>query len=110
MRFGGVSGAIASLLGLVAVPTVVLIVLGTIYDRYQDIPAFQHGFAGLSAAAAGLLVAMAIKLAKPYRTLWVEAGIALVTFAAVGLVHAPLLWALVVAVPVSVWLMIRKTS
>jgi len=108
MRFYGVSGAMAALVGLVAVPTVALIALGTVYDRYHAIPAVQHAFAGLSATASGLLVAMAFKMAKPLRAKRIDAGIAVATFAVVGVIQAPLLWVMGVAIPLSVWVMARK--
>src|SRR5579862_5198785 len=67
LRFRGIPGAIAALIGLIAAPTAVVLVLGVIYARYSGEPHVVHMFAGLAAAAAGLLVAMAVKLALPLR-------------------------------------------
>jgi len=63
MRFRGVKGAFVSIMGLVAMPSVVLIMLGMLYERFQNDAQVTHVFAGLAAAAAGLLVSMAIKIA-----------------------------------------------
>ncbi|WP_205189592.1 chromate transporter, partial [Burkholderia sp. LMG 13014] len=67
MRFRGVAGAFAGILGLIAGPTLVVVALGVLYAKTQNDPRVQHLFAGLAAAAAGLLVAMAMKVAKPLR-------------------------------------------
>src|SRR5579862_6975147 len=67
LHFRGVAGAIAALIGLIAAPTAVVLVLGVIYARYSGETHVVHMFAGLAAAAAGLLVAMAVKLALPLR-------------------------------------------
>lgn len=96
MRFRGVPGAVAALLGLIAVPGLVVVSLGTLYDRYRQVPIVQHGFAGLSAAAAGLLVATAIKIARPLWRKWIEAAIAVVCVIAMVFLGLPLLWVMLV--------------
>ena len=53
LRFRGVPGALAALAGLLAAPSVVVVLLGTVYDRFADHPEVRHAFAGLAAAAAG---------------------------------------------------------
>ncbi|WP_455732734.1 chromate transporter, partial [Burkholderia stabilis] len=55
MRFRGVAGAFAGILGLIAGPTLVVVALGVLYAKTQNDPHVQHLFAGLAAAAAGLL-------------------------------------------------------
>lgn len=91
MRFHGPVGAIACLTGLIAAPTAVVVLLGMVYDRFSADPRVQHLFSGLAAAAAGLLVAMAARMAWPLRR---DAGaivIALLCFAAIALLRLPLL-------------------
>ena len=53
MRFRGVPGALAGLLGLIAGPSLVVIGLGVLYEHTQNDPHVRHLFAGLAAAAAG---------------------------------------------------------
>ena len=52
LRFRGIAGAVAALVGLIAAPIVVVLVLGVIYARYRSEPHVVHMFAGLAAAAA----------------------------------------------------------
>ena len=65
LRFRAVPGAAAALAGLLAAPAVVVVLLGAVYDRFADHPMVRHAFAGLAAAAAGLLVGLAAKLVWP---------------------------------------------
>lgn len=91
MRFRGIAGAGAALLGLIAAPTAIVVILGMVYDRFRDDPHIRHLFAGLAAAAAGLLVAMAIKIALPIRTKPVAIAIAALCFVAIAMLRLPLL-------------------
>ena len=50
LRFRGIPGAIAALIGLIAAPTAVVLVLGVIYARYSGERHVVHMFAGLAAA------------------------------------------------------------
>ncbi|MCS6765130.1 MAG: chromate transporter [Candidatus Protistobacter heckmanni] len=101
MRFQGVGGAFAALLGLIAMLSMVVIALGAIYQHFHDDPHVRHLFAGL-AAAAGLLISMAIKVALP-----LAAAVALVCFAAIAVPRLPLLTTMLVLTPVSVLLLAR---
>jgi chromate transporter len=67
LEFRGVRGAVAALFGLIAAPTVIVLVLGGFYVHYQQLPRIQHLVAGLAAAAAGLLAATAAKMVAPLR-------------------------------------------
>src|SRR5450830_812492 len=102
MRFRGVRGALASILGLIAVPSAVVIMLGILYQHYQHDPNIKHLFAGLAAAAAGLLIQMAVKIILPLRKNLVLAALAAVCFVAIALLRIPLLWTMLVMTPVSV--------
>jgi chromate transporter len=104
LRFRGVAGAVAALAGLLAAPSVVVVLLGAVYDRFADDPVVRHAFAGLAAAAAGLLVGLAVKLAWPLRRQPVPAGLAVLCFLAVAVFRVPLLPALLVLAPFSVLL------
>jgi chromate transporter len=102
-RVGGVQGATAAVLGLVGPPTVLMIILGTLYSRYGALPQSRGALTGLAAAAAGLLIATAVSMAEtlPRRGL----GAVLVAVAAlvgVGVLQWPLLAVLIVLVPISI--------
>ncbi|KTT11371.1 chromate transporter [Pseudomonas oryzihabitans] len=107
MRFAGCSGALAAVAGLLVGPTLVVVGLGVLYDRYHDDPLVGRAFAGLAAAAAGLLVAMAITLLKPLRGRWLALGIALLVFVVLALFQLPLLWTMLLLTPLSVLLSYR---
>ena len=102
LRFRGVPGAIASLVGLLAAPSVIVVLLGMVYDRFASDPVVLHVFAGLAAAAAGLLVALAIKLLLPLWRKPVPAGLAVLCFLAVAVFRFPLLPTMLVLAPVSI--------
>lgn len=102
LKFRGAAGAVAALAGLIAAPTLVVVLLGLVYDRFQADPHIRHLFAGLAAAAAGLLLALAVKIARP---LWrrplslLMAGGGVV---AIGVLNLPLLPTLLVLAPLSI--------
>ncbi|RBA25534.1 chromate transporter [Herminiimonas fonticola] len=108
MRFRGVKGAFVSIMGLVAMPSVVLIMLGMLYERFQNDAQVAHVFAGLAAAAAGLLVSMAIKIALPLRKKFLMALVAVICFVAIALLRWPLLWVMLVMTPLSIWVTARS--
>lgn len=106
LRFRGVAGAVAAIMGLIAAPTAVVVMLGEIYARFQSDPRVVHLFAGLAAAAAGQLVAMAVKLALPLRHKPVAIAIGIVVFAAVAGFHLPLVPTMIVMAPLSIVVML----
>ena len=87
---------------------VVVVLLGVVYDRFAEHPAVRHAFAGLAAAAAGLLVGLAVKLLLPLRSQPVPAALTLLCFLAIAVFRAPLLPALLVLAPFSV--LVRRWS
>ncbi|MFJ3058258.1 chromate transporter [Herbaspirillum sp. NPDC087042] len=107
MKFRGIKGAVAGITGLIAVPSMVVILLGMIYQHFQHDPNVKHLFAGLAAAAAGLLIQMAVKIALPLRKNLVLAAVAVVCFAAIALLRVPLVWVMLVMTPISVLLTAR---
>jgi chromate transporter len=101
-RFAGVSGAIVASLGLMAAPMVIVIVLGMIHARYGHLAWVEHGFAGLAAAASGLVLSMAVKISAPLRTRPAAAAMAAVTFLVIAVLRVPLLPAMLILAPISV--------
>ncbi|WP_090871237.1 chromate transporter [Paraburkholderia diazotrophica] len=107
MRFRGLHGALAGILGLIAGPSLVVIALGVIYERTQNDPHIRHLFAGLAAAAAGLLIAMAVKILLPLRHDPRAATIAALGFVAIALLRFPLLPTMIVLTPLSIYMASR---
>lgn len=102
LRFRGWRGALAAIVGLVGPPCVIVVGLGILYDHFFQNPIVAKVFAGLGAAAAGLLIAVSIKLAAPLRTRPSAAVMALICFAAVAVFRFPLLPTMLVLAPASV--------
>jgi chromate transporter len=107
MRFRGLPGALAGLLGLIAGPSLVVIGLGVLYEHTQNDPHIRHLFAGLAAAAAGLLISMAVKIVLPLWRKPVAAIIAMLGFLAIALLRLPLLPTMLVLTPLSIYLASR---
>ena len=76
--------------------------LGVLYERTQDDPHVRHLFVGLAAAAAGLLIAMAVRIVLP---LWRDpaaAAVAVLGFIAIAFLRTPLLPTMLVLTPLGV--------
>lgn len=103
-RFHGVTGALVAASGLVVAPLIVMMLCGALYARYGDLEVLRGPLAGLAAGAAGLLVAMAVKMALPLVREGKVAPIlfALAGFVAVGLFRLPLYWVVLVLAPLSI--------
>jgi len=104
VRLYGVRGAAAALVGLLGPPVLLMIAAGMAYTRYGELPLFRNGLTGLAAAAAGLLIATAAQMAEPLvrKERSLQLAVAVVTFAAIGVLELPMLTVLLVMVPVSV--------
>jgi chromate transporter len=101
-RFRGALGALAAFLGLLSAPFAIILVLGALFTNYGDLPAISAAFRGVSAAAAGLIVAMGLKMAASRRLRSPLAAFALAAFVAVALLRLPLGVFLLFAAPASV--------
>jgi len=62
-RFGGLRGALAALGGLLLAPAIVLVLIGIAYEHNNDLPLVRRALAGMSAVAAGMVLATGAKLA-----------------------------------------------
>ncbi|WP_407166806.1 chromate transporter [Bradyrhizobium sp. ORS 111] len=109
LKFRGIPGAFAAILGLIAVPTAVVIALGVVYDRFENEPMVRHLFGGLAAAAAGLLISMAIKIAWPLRRDIVGWLIGALCVLAIAVFRLPLLPTLLTLAPLSILLKSRQS-
>lgn len=108
MRFRGPLGALAALLGLIGGPTLVVIALGVLYQHTHEDPRVQHLFTGLAAAAAGLLVAMAVKIVQPLRGRPAALAVAVLGSLLIAVLRAPLLPAMLVLTGISLIIAYRS--
>ncbi len=109
-RFRGAPGALAALAGLLAAPMAIAIGLGSAYARYGELPLVHRAFAGLAAAAAGLILATACKIAWPLRNRPVDVAVAAVAFTAIALIRLPLLPTMLALVPIGIALQRRRAA
>lgn len=93
-RFFGRSGAVAAMAGMLCAPLLLVLALAVLAAQWQSVGAVAGALRGMGVAAAGLIVATALKLAAPLRksplTGAGAAAVAASTFAAVGLMRWPL--------------------
>ena len=99
-RFGGVIGSLAACTGLMLMPLV--IVLATLYEQVAHVEAVRGAVSGVSASASGLILATALKLARPLRENAWQIGVCIVAFVCIALLRVPLLWLLAVLCPLSI--------
>ncbi len=103
-RFRGPAGALAAVSGLLGGPIALVIVLGAVYGRYAGVPAVAHAMQGLAAAASGLVMATALRIAAPLRRRPGGAAVAVATLLAVAVFRLPLPLVLLVLAPVGMLL------
>lgn len=84
-RFFGLRGASAALAGFMLPPTVIVLALASLFQQFQHLPAVQGALNGMGAAAVGLIVHTAARMARTLRSQRVGLAVALATFAAVAL-------------------------
>lgn len=103
-RFHGAMGSLAAILGLLTFPIALVLVLAALYGRYGALPGVQGALTQVAAAAAGLVIAMAVKLARPIlaRRLVLGAPFIAATFLAVGILRWPLWPVILVLAPLSI--------
>ena len=102
-RARGVRGSLAALLGFTLAPFVLFLGVGEAYVRGGDLPLLRGALDGVGSAAAGLLVATALKMIVPLvrRRPLAAAPFIVMTFAAVGLLRWPLLPVVLLLAPFS---------
>ena len=101
-RFAGYGGAAAALAGLVAMPFVFMVTVGFLYVRYGDTRIAQQALNGMSAVAAGLVLATGLKMLSAMPRRWLPAAFGVAAFAGVGVLRLPLLGVLLALAPAAV--------
>jgi chromate transporter len=95
-RFFGWRGAFAALAGILSAPLVIVLTLAMLYTQIAATPMAAGAIRGMGAVAAGLIFAMAIKLAPTLKKnplpLALCAVASLATWALVGAWRVPLAW------------------
>lgn len=100
-RFRGAPGAIAALAGLILAPFSIALGLGALYTRFGHLPAVRGALGGVSAAAAGLVLAMGIRMAMHHGRRAHGLLVIAAAFAGVALLRWPVGWVLLALMPLS---------
>lgn len=100
-KFRGVPGAVAAVFGLTIVPVILVLVLGFLYFRYNEIPALQGILKGAAAAAVALTLSMAVKTGKKCLVGVVPIALFLAIFLMNGVARWPLLACLAIVGPMA---------
>ncbi len=100
-RYHGVRGAAAAMGGLVAVPAVLLLLIVLVYDHFSALAFTQNLLKGMAAVAAGLVLSTAVKLAQGQSRTWRAVGIGLAVFLTIGVLQWPLVWVMLVLIPLA---------
>ena len=88
-RYFGVRGAAAALAGFLVPPAVLVLALASLFQHYNELPWVRGALHGMGAASVGLIIHTASRLARTLRGHRVGIGVALLSFAAVGLGRLP---------------------
>ena len=88
-RYFGLRGALAALAGFLLPAAALVLTLASLFQNYQQLPWVQGALSGMGAAAVVLIIHTAARLARTLRGHRVGIGVALLSFAAVGLMRLP---------------------
>lgn len=101
-KLRGAAGALAAIAGFLFIPWIIGFGLAVLLFRYAHLPLLRHILGGLSAAAAGLLIATGIRLLRPHRGRPAALIFAALAFGLMAFTRLPLLVVLFGLVPVSI--------
>jgi len=101
-RLRGPLGAVSAVAGFILLPWTVGLALGGLCLRYAHLAVLQNVLSGLSAAAAGLMIATGIRLLMPHRGRRTALLFAALAFAGMALTKLPLLIVLLGLAPLSI--------
>ena len=113
-RYFGLRGALTALAGMLAVPLVIVLVLGVLYTRFGDNAQMAGALRGMAAVSAGMIAATGVKLATALARhplpLWLTLPIAGLGVLMVAVLRWPLLYILLGLGGIGCLLTYRKLS
>ena len=107
-KFRGLAGALAALAGFILVPWTVGFVLGAFFLSYAQTAVLQGILRGVTAAAAGLIIATGIRLLLPHRHRPIALAFAALAFVGLAVLKFSLLIVVLGLVPLSIALARRE--
>jgi len=100
----GLAGAAVSVVGMLLPGSIVVMVLGILYQSNHDNPDVKRFLLGIAAAAVGLLSAVTLQIGRRQFRQLPDIAVIAVTFLAVSFLKVPLFAVLLGVGPISVWL------
>lgn len=95
-RYFGWRGALAAITGMLLAPFLIVIALAASHERLAEFPAVAGALRGMGAVAAGLILAMAVKMLGTLRGNllgpWLCALLGLGALVAIAVLRLPLAW------------------
>lgn len=111
-RYFGIRGALASLAGMLFVPSIIVLILGVLYETYASHPGVAGAIRGMSAVAAGLIIATGIKLLSGLKSNplgnTLSAVFGVLCFIGIALIRWPLLDVLAMLGPLACMIAYRR--
>ncbi len=104
----GIRGVIVSTVGIMTMPFIFVLILGSLYERYGDLPAVQHAMHGIAPVAAGLMLAFGVKTASSPSLRNPIALVSVLTFIAVAFFRVSLPVALAMMAPLGIAIAWRR--
>jgi len=101
-KFRGIAGALVALAGFIVVPWTLGFAMAELYLHYAQIALLQNILRGVSATAAGLIIATGLRLLLPHRRRPAAVLFAALAFAGLAFAKLPLLLVVLVLVPFSI--------
>ena len=99
----GTQGALAALFGMLLVPVIVVLALGTLFVEVRDVPGVESAMAGIGAAAIGMNIANGVRmLRKNIADAWAYVLLAVIALA-IGWFNLPLVAVMLVGLPLGLW-------
>ena len=101
-RLRGPVGAVTAVAGFILLPWTIGLSVGGLLLHFAHLPVLQNILHGLSAAAAGLMIATGIRLLMPHRNRRTTLLFAALAFVGMALIKLPLLFVLLGLAPISI--------
>lgn len=101
-RFQGITGAVVCVVSLLAMPLAIVVGLGVLYHRFAALPQVRAAISGSAAAAAGLVIGTALKMARRLHPTAIAIVFGLLAFVAVGLAGVSLIATVAILGPLSI--------
>ena len=101
-KMRGAIGTIAALCGFLVIPWTIGLWLGLLCLEYAHLPVFRNILGGIAAAAAGLLIAIGIRLLLPHRRRPAALAFAGIAYGLITFGGLPLIGVLFALVPLSI--------